>query len=159
VEGEEEVNTAERTLYLAGASHNYIYKLRRKHPDHEWTAEEQSDGKSTIYVTLDLTSTDDPWCPRRRGPSPDPRLPAEPLLRQLELRFPGEATEAALADWIGAHRSTIRRWKAEGILFPVAERHAEALDLHVLNIWPDAYGDLDREGAPMWVLDTEEEAA
>jgi hypothetical protein len=139
------VNTDERTLYLAGASHNYIYKLRRKHPDHVWTAEELPDGKSTIYVTLDPTSTDDPWCIRRRGPSPDPRFPAEPLLRQLQLRFPGEPNEVSIADWIGVHRSTIRRWKAEGILAPVAERHAEALDLHVLNIWPDAYDDIDTE--------------
>jgi hypothetical protein len=150
------VNTAERTLYLSGASDNYIYKLRRKHPDHEWTAEEQPDGKSTIYVTLDPTSTDDPWYIRRRGPSTAHRLPAEPLLRQLELRFPGELNEVAIAGWIGVDRSTIRRWKVEGILAPVAHRHAEALDLHVLNIWPDAYDDLEREGVPMWI---EEEAA
>lgn len=141
------MNAAERIVYLDGASHNYIYKLRRKHPDHGWTAEDRADGKTTIYVTLNPTSPDDPWCIRRRGPSPERRLPAEPLLRQLELRFPGEPTEVAIADWIGAHRSTIRRWKAEGILAPVAERHAEALDMHVLNIWPDAYDDIELEDA------------
>ena len=137
----------ERTLYLPSAPHNHIYKLRRKYPDHKWTAEEQTDGKWTIYVTLDPTSPDNPWRIRRRGPATEPRFPAEPLLRQLQLRFPGEPTEVALADWIGVHRTTIRRWKAEGILAPVAERHAEALDLHVLNIWPNAYDDIDTEPA------------
>jgi hypothetical protein len=150
VEGEEEVNG--RQLFKAGASKMYVYKLRRLHPHHEWKAERQPDGKWDIYVTVNPLSIDDPWMALPKGPAPDRRLPAEPLLRQARLAAGprgidcgGIATEAAVADWLGCERVQFYKWKTDGIAMQSADKYATVLGLHVLNIWPDAYDDIDTE--------------
>jgi hypothetical protein len=143
---------SERQLFKAGASKMYVYKLRRLHPHHEWTAERQPDNKWDIYVRCNPASIDDPWTALPNGPAPDRRLPAEPLLRQARLAagprgidFGGMATEAQVAAWLGCDRGQLYRWKSEGIAMQSADKYAGALGLHVLNIWPDAYDDIDTE--------------
>jgi hypothetical protein len=48
-----------------------------------------------------------------------------------------------LAAYIGHERSAIYKWRRTGIPLFTADRLANDLGLHVLNIWPDAYDDID----------------
>ena len=85
-----------------------------------------------------------------KGPAPDRRLPFEPLLRRARraaLLGDGVWLEEGdgLSKWLCCTRSQLARWAREGIPMMSADRLATDLGLHVLNIWPDAYDDINTE--------------
>jgi hypothetical protein len=86
---------------------------------------------------------------KRKGPAPDRRLPVEPLLRHARraalLGVPHGGTEPTdgLSQWLCCTHSQLSRWAREGIPMMSADRLTTELGMHVLNIWPDAYDDID----------------
>ena len=52
-----------------------------------------------------------------------------------------------LPKWLCCTNSQLARWAREGIPMMSADRLATDLGLHVLNVWPDAYDDINTEEA------------
>lgn len=84
---------------------------------------------------------------------PSPRLAFAPIEEYIQVRFGnrviptvcngGEWTlqspQDMLALTIGTGRSTIYKWRREGVTVDTADRIAIALGLHPSTLWPDWY--------------------
>lgn len=77
---------------------------------------------------------------RRYDPSPILRIAAQQCRKGLD-----PATHQEMADFLGVHLKTLTRWmRGEHLLTEeVADRVTLKLGLHLLNIWPDAYDDVE----------------
>jgi hypothetical protein len=83
-----------------------------------------------------------------------------PLERHVRASHPGNGSVHAhgyrngqhvstieFAHHLGFERSTVYKWRKDGIPLHTADAISRDLGLHVLNIWPDAYDDIDPEVA------------
>lgn len=74
------------------------------------------------------------------------RFPVQPLLDAGRSTNPkvknreNDSTRATVAQLVGIHRDTLRKWERRGGLTPwAADRAACALGLHPASIWADWY--------------------
>ena len=83
-------------------------------------------------------------------------LPLAPLVRYVSARHEGSGSvyshprhghvsTLAFVAYIGCERSTYYKWRSGGIPLHAADRLARDLGLHLLNLWPDAYDDIELE--------------
>lgn len=77
---------------------------------------------------------------RRYDPSPIIRIAAQQCRKGLD-----PATHQEMADFLGVHLKTLTRWmRGEHLLTEeVADRVTLKLGLHLLNVWPNAYDDVE----------------
>lgn len=84
---------------------------------------------------------------RRYDPSPILQIAAQQCRKGLDA-----ATHQEMADFLGVHLKTLTRWmRGEHLLTEeVADRVTLKLGLHLLNIWPDAYDDVEYDDVDDW---------
>lgn len=73
-------------------------------------------------------------------PTDVPQLDYAPLERRIRLDNNGHAPLSLIAATLGVTPRSVRRWRQSGsIILWRAERAADRLGLHPVDIWPDYY--------------------